>query len=150
MAEEKRAAALAAEECLANGITTFHDAGVSFEDVDLFRQLVDAGELSVRLYVMLSEGNEKLAERIADYRLIGYGDNRLTVRAIKRLIDGALGSHGAWLLEPYDSLPSSTGLNTEPVDALKETARLAVEHDFQLCTHAIGDRGNRETLDIYS
>jgi predicted amidohydrolase YtcJ len=135
---------------LANGITTFHDAGASFEDVDLFRQLVDAGELPVRLYVMLSEGNQQLAERIADYRLIGYGDNRLTVRAIKRLIDGALGSHGAWLLEAYDSLPSSTGLNTEPVDVLKETARLAVEHDFQLCTHAIGDRGNRETLDIYS
>jgi len=150
VAEEKRAAARAAEECLANGITTFHDAGASFEDVDLFRQLVDAGELPVRLYVMLSEGNQQLAERIADYRLIGYGDNRLTVRAIKRLIDGALGSHGAWLLEAYDSLPSSTGLNTEPVDALKETARLAVEHDFQLCTHAIGDRGNRETLDIYS
>lgn len=149
LAEQKRAAELAAKECLARGITTFHDAGVSFDTVDFFRGLVDAGELPIRLYVMLSENNVQLTERIADYRLVGYGDNRLTVRAIKRLIDGALGSHGAWLLEPYDSLPTSTGLNTEPIDAMVEVAQIAVENEFQLCTHAIGDRGNRETLDIY-
>ncbi len=149
LAEQKKAAALAAERCLSWGITTFHDAGVSFETVDFFKQLVDAGELPLRLYVMLSEDNAALAEKMDEYRMIGYGDNRLTVRTIKRLIDGALGSHGAWLLEPYDSRPSSTGLNTEPIDAMKEVAQLAVEHDFQVATHAIGDRGNRETLDIY-
>jgi len=149
LTERRRAAELAANECLARGITTFHDAGVSFETIDFFRDLVDAGELPIRLYVMLSEDNEALTERIAEYRIIGYGDNRLTVRAIKRLIDGALGSHGAWLLEPYDSLPTSTGLNTEPIDAMAETARIALENDFQFCTHAIGDRGNRETLDVY-
>ncbi len=149
LAEQKRAAEMAANECLARGITSFHDAGVSFETVDFFRDMVDAGELPIRLYVMLSEENEALAERSAEYRMIGYGDNRLTVRAIKRLIDGALGSHGAWLLAPYDSLPTSTGLNTDPLDAMAEVARIAIENDFQLATHAIGDRGNRETLDIY-
>ncbi|MCP4898426.1 MAG: amidohydrolase, partial [bacterium] len=149
LAEQKRAAEMAANECLARGITSFHDAGVSFETVDFFRDLVDAGELPIRLYVMLSEGNEALAEKAAEYRMVGYGDNRLTVRAIKRLIDGALGSHGAWLLEPYDSLPSSIGLNTEPIEDMVGVAQIAVANDYQLCTHAIGDRGNRETLDIY-
>jgi predicted amidohydrolase YtcJ len=77
------------------------------------------------------------------------GNNHLTVRSIKHLIDGALGAHGAWLLESYESLPSSTGLNTTPVDVIRETAKIAIENDFQLCVHAIGDRGNREVLDIF-
>jgi predicted amidohydrolase YtcJ len=81
--------------------------------------------------------------------MIGAADNHLTVRTIKRLIDGALGAHGAWLLEPYADLPSSTGLNTESIEEMKETARFAIANGFQLSTHAIGDRGNRETLDIY-
>jgi len=105
--------------------------------------------LKIRLYVMLNASNQELAEKMDAYRMVGYGDNRLTVRSIKRLMDGALGSHGAWLLEPYDDLPTSKGLNTEPLPDMRETARLAIEHDFQLNVHAIGDRANRETLDIY-
>jgi hypothetical protein len=98
---------------------------------------------------MLRVSNEQLAERLSDYRIIGYGDNRLTVRALKRSIDGALGPHGAWLLEPYEDLPSSSGLNTSSIESVEETARLAAEHGFQMNTHAIGDRANREVLDIY-
>ncbi|PWG74949.1 amidohydrolase, partial [Enterococcus hirae] len=63
--------------------------------------------------------------------------------------DGALGAHGAWLLEPYEDLPDSTGLVLEPVEELERTAEIAVEHGFQVNTHAIGTRANRETLDIY-
>ena len=92
---------------------------------------------------------EELTRKLASYRLVGYGGNRLTVRAIKLSLDGALGSRGAWLLEPYTDLPSSTGLNTVPVEQARSTARLAVEHGYQLCVHAIGDRANRETLDIF-
>ena len=80
---------------------------------------------------------------------IGYGNHHLTVRAIKRFMDGALGTHGAWLLDPYDDLPSTSGLNTEELESLRVTARLAAEHGFQLCVHAIGDRANREVLDLY-
>ncbi len=149
-AERVELVRLATQECLSKGITSFHDAGVSFATVDLFKALAERGELDVRLYVMLSEGNARLEERISEYRIIGHGNDHLTVRGIKRLIDGALGSHGAWLLEPYESLPTSTGLNTEPLDAMRETARIAIENGFQLCTHAIGDRGNREALDIYA
>ena len=148
-ADQAKAFELAVQECLSRGITSFHDAGSSFETIDFFKQMVDEGKMGVRLFVMISEGNKRLEKKLQDYRIINYGDRRLTVRAIKRLIDGALGAHGAWLLEPYDSLPMSVGLNTEPIDKMRETARIAIEHDFQLCTHAIGDRGNRETLDIY-
>jgi predicted amidohydrolase YtcJ len=98
---------------------------------------------------MLSESNESLAERLPDYEVRGVGSGHLTVGGIKRLVDGALGSHGAWLLEPYTDLPASVGLNTYPEDELRETARLAAENGLQLCSHAIGDRANRVTLDVY-
>jgi len=78
--------------------------------------MAEEGSLPIRLYVMLSAGNQALAARGASYRMVGAVENRLTVRTIKRLIDGALGAHGAWLLEPYADLPASTGLNTESVD----------------------------------
>lgn len=142
-------ALLAAEECLSKGITSFHDAGSSSKTIELYRKLVNEGKMGVRLYVMISGSNETLAEEIPKYRIINEGNKHLTVRAIKKLIDGALGPHGAWLLEPYEDLPSSTGLNTQSVEDITETARLAIENDFQLCVHAIGDRANRETLDIY-
>jgi predicted amidohydrolase YtcJ len=148
-AEKLKMIELAERTCLENGVTTFHDAGVSFDTIDLYKERVQAKKLGVRLNVMIGESNEALRRRIAGYRIIGMGDHHLTVRTIKRLIDGALGAHGAWLLEPYNSLPTSTGLNTEPIAAMKETARIAIENDFQLATHAIGDRGNRETLNIY-
>jgi hypothetical protein len=111
--------------------------------------MVDEGALGVRLWVMIRQPNERLAELLPEYRMVGYGDDRLTVRAIKVTADGALGSHGAWLLEPYADLPSSTGLNTTSMEDLRETARIAMENDFQLCVHAIGDRANREVLDVY-
>ena len=148
-AEFRRQVELAGEEALRKGITAFHDAGSSFASVDGFKALADEGALPVRLYVMIRTNNEDLRENLADYRLEGYGDGFLTVRSLKRAIDGALGSHGAWLLEPYTDLPTSTGLNTDPVEALDETARIALEHGFQLNIHAIGDRGNREVLDLY-
>ena len=147
--EPRRVALLAQEESFSKGITSFQDAGVGFGTVDLYKEMVDDGSLKIRLWVMIRSSNESLAEKLADYRMIGYGGDLLTVRAIKKSIDGALGSHGAWLLEPYVDLPTSTGLNTTPPDNIEETARLAAENGYQLCVHAIGDRANRETLDIF-
>ncbi len=147
--DPRRLAELASEEALSKGVTSFHDAGVGFETVDLYRRLAEDGKLGVRLYVMIREPNQRLAELLPNYRRIDQGANRLTVRAIKVSVDGALGPHGAWLLEPYADLPSSTGLNTSPMDALAETARLALQHGYQLCVHAIGDRANREVLNVY-
>lgn len=146
--EQLEAVRLATKECLSHGVTSFQDAGSSCAEVDLFRELAGQGKLGVRLWVMLNDENAVLARRLKDYRLVGYRNNFLTVRAIKRMADGALGTHGAWLLEPYDDLPSSTGLNVTPLASLRETADLAIEHDYQLCVHAIGDRANREVLDL--
>jgi predicted amidohydrolase YtcJ len=140
---------LATRECLANGITSFHDAGSSFSLVELLQRMAEEGELGLRLWVMLSEDNESLAVGLPGYRVYRVGGGYLTVGGIKRWVDGALGSHGAWLLEPYTDLPTSTGLNIVTVEELTETARLALEHDLQLCSHAIGDRANRVTIDVY-
>lgn len=141
---------LATRECLEKGVTSFHDAGASFATVDHYRELARRGRLGVRLWVMVNQSNAALAQRLAEYRLIGLGNHHLTVRAIKRFVDGALGVHGAWLLQPYDDLPASTGLNTTSLASLRQTARLAIRHDFQLCVHAIGDRANREMLDMFA
>jgi predicted amidohydrolase YtcJ len=148
-AERVRLAELAAEEALSKGITSFHDAGVSFETVEFYRSLVDEGRLPLRLYVMVRASSEDLAGRLAGTRVVGYGNDRLTVRSIKRSLDGALGSHGAWLLEPYEDLERSSGLPSISLDELRRTAELAVEHDYQLNVHAIGDRANRATLDVF-
>ena len=122
---------LATEECLANGVTSFQDAGASFASVDLFAELCERNELKVRLWVMLNEDNGALAKRLADYRRIGTGHEHLTVRAIKRLVDGALGTHGAWLLAPYADLPASTGLNTLEIASLRRTAQLGSNTAFR-------------------
>ena len=140
---------LASEDLLSKGITSFQDAGSGFETVDLLKALADEGRLPVRMYVMLSGGAESLEGRLDEYRMVGYADNRLTVRSIKQMVDGALGSHGAWLLQPYSDMPSTAGLATTPPEAIERVARLGIEHGYQVNTHAIGDRGNREVLDLY-
>ncbi len=139
----------ATREVVSKGVTSFQDAGSSFREIDAFKELAGNGELGVRLWVMIREPNERLEEKLAAYRTIGYGDNFLTVRGIKRAIDGALGTHGAWLIEPYTDRPETKGFNTTAIEYIEETASLAIDHEYQLCVHAIGDRGNRETLDIY-
>ena len=141
-AERDRAIALAIEECLSNGVTSFQDAGSSLATIDRLRELAEGGQLKVRLWVMMNDANEVLERSLPARRVVGAGNHHLTVRAIKRAIDGALGTHGAWLLEPYDDLPASVGLNTGSVESIRRTAELAVEHDLQLCVHAIGDRAN--------
>ena len=142
---------LAGDEALRHGVTSFHDAGASFEDIDFFKKLEDEGALPIRLYVMVRrETNEEMDELLPHYRMVAEGNDFLTVRSIKRQIDGALGAHGAWLLEPYDDLPGDNpGLVLEEVEDIERTAEIAVQHGFQVNTHAIGDRANREVLDIY-
>ncbi len=148
-AREREKVRLANEELLRKGITSFQDAGSGFDTVDLLKRLADEEGLPVRLYVMLGGGYDQLAGRLDRYRMVGYGGDRLTVRSIKQVVDGALGSHGAWLLQPYADMPSSVGLPTNPPAEIERVARLAIEHGYQVNTHAIGDRGNREVLDLY-
>jgi hypothetical protein len=149
LAELRRIIDLATTECLSKGITSFEDAGSSLETVDVFREMARKSELRLRLWVMLRGSNQELAPNLDRYRMIGEGNNHLTVRAIKHYMDGALGSRGAWLLEPYADKPDSRGLNVEDPAEIRAAAEMAIQHGYQLCVHAIGDRANRETLDIY-
>ena len=148
-AEFRRAVQLAGEEALAFGVTSFQDAGSDFETIDRLRAMAVEGTLPVRLYVMVRrESNEVMDEKLPDYRIIPEGNDFLAVRSIKRQIDGALGSHGAWLLENYIDI-DNTGLVLETVEDITGTAEVAIRHGYQVNTHAIGDRANREVLDIY-
>ena len=141
---------LAADEALRHGITSFQDAGTTLEGIDFFRKLEEEGNLPVRLYVMVRRAsNEVMDEVLPQYKMLPEGNDFLTVRSIKRQIDGALGAHGALLLEPYVDLPSTSGLMLETVEDIERTAEIAVKHGFQVNTHAIGDRGVREVLDLY-
>jgi predicted amidohydrolase YtcJ len=147
--EAQRVIDLAAAETLSKGITSFEDAGSPPDVVARLKTRAEQGRLPLRLWVMLRISNADFKANAARYRVIGAGDNHLTVRAIKRYMDGALGSRGAWLLEPYTDLPSSTGINIEDLKDIEQGARIAIENGYQLCIHAIGDRANREVLNLY-
>lgn len=142
-------ARLAAEECLAKGVTSFHDAGTTLAQAPVLAAMAESGRLGVRLWVMLSDDTAALEAALPGAIQRRVGDGFFTVGGIKRWVDGALGAHGAWLLEPYTDHPDSTGLNIVTAEELSQAARLALAHDLQLCSHAIGDRANRMTLDVY-
>ena len=139
----------AAAEALSKGVTSLHDAGTSLAELDRLAAMSADGGLGVRLWVMLRDEPAKLlAADLSRLRRVD-PDGWLTVRAIKVPFDGALGSRGAWLLEPYADLAGHTGLAvTAPAD-LRRLATRAFEHGYQVCTHAIGDRANRVALDVY-
>jgi predicted amidohydrolase YtcJ len=148
--EMRRMVMLAGEEALRHGITSFQDLGTSFAEVDLLKKMADEGNLPVRLWMAFEEQAADMEGRLAEYRMVGYGNNFLTVRAIgEKVLDGALGTHGGWLLEPYSDLPRSHGLNVVPIEEIEHSARLAMEHDYQLAIQGIGDRAYRELLNIY-
>ncbi|MEP7117355.1 MAG: amidohydrolase [Acidobacteriota bacterium] len=140
---------LAVEAALEQGITSFQDAGENFATIDVLKQAAVDGALGIRLWVMVRDSNEAIKAKLPAYKAVGLNDNHLTIAAIKKTIDGALGSRGAWLLEPYSDAPASTGLNTAPVPEVRELAAIAAANGVQLGVHAIGDRANREVLDIF-
>jgi predicted amidohydrolase YtcJ len=139
---------LGQREALENGITTFVDAGTTVVQARVLRELADRGALQMRLAVLLRDDTAAIAAAMPELRLIDY-QGMLTIRGIKNYVDGALGSRGAWLLAPYSDAPETSGLNTTSLADLETEARLAKEHDLQLAIHAIGDRGNREVLDLF-
>ena len=149
-AELRRMVTLAGEESLRHGITSFQDLGTTFAEVDLIKTMADEGALPVRLFMAFEEQAADMEGRLDDYRMVGYGNNFLTVRTIgEKVLDGALGTHGGWLLEPYSDLPRSYGLNVVPLEEIEASAKLALQHDYQMAIQGIGDRAYRELLDIY-
>ena len=148
--EQRWQAKLAAEEAIANGITSFQDMGSSFETIDLLKRMAEEGTLPIRLYIAIQESADDMQDKLNEYRMIGYGNGYLTVRCIgEKVLDGALGTHGGWLLEPYTDLPRSVGFNVTPVEEIQRSAELAIEHGYQMAIQGIGDRAARVLFDIY-
>lgn len=145
-----RAAELAMQACLEHGITSFQDAGITKDIEVLYRKLAEEGKMKVRVWAMLSgRDSVLLSEYYENGPAVGLGNNFLTLRSIKLYTDGALGSRGAWLLEQYADMPDQYGHETTPMRVVYETSLKALESGLQVCSHAIGDRANREVLDNY-
>jgi hypothetical protein len=139
----------AQDECLRLGLTGVHDAGIGEVTLKVLQRLAREGRLKLRVYAMLCELPEGEPIRV------GIGDNRLTVRSVKLFADGALGSRGAWLLEPYSDYPRDQDGNPyyglrgcDPRDIYRVAVK-ALRSGWQLCVHAIGDRANRRVLDAF-
>ena len=141
---------LAIKACQRNGITSFHDAGVSQSTIDRYMRFKENGKLGLRVYAMVSGPNRELTKNWLDRGpMIDSSDHLLTVRSIKLNCDGALGNRGAWLLEEYSDMPGEYGLETLPMDYVLEISKAGLERGFQVNSHAIGDRTNREVFDRY-
>lgn len=148
---EKKAKAfdLAVKACHRNGITSFHDAGIGSQTLKFYENAKAANKMNVRIYAMLRGGDKDLLNEWYKKGPFIDPDNRLTIRSIKLSCDGALGSRGAWLLEPYTDRPGHFGHETLPMEMVQETALNGLRNGFQVCSHAIGDRANKEILDRY-
>lgn len=145
-ADIREAIRLATEECLAKGITYFDDAGTDLRTIALYRELEQKGQLGVRLYAMI-RGLDTLKRFGAPQP--GGPDSFLTVRSLKLSIDGALGSRGAKLIEPYVDDPGNTGLWVTDPAVVREAALYGIRNGFQVNVHAIGDAGNKTVLDAF-
>jgi hypothetical protein len=137
----------AANECARLGLTTVHDAGVPQQVIDGYRSLIRKRQLPIRIYAMIQNSPELIDAWLARGPEVG---DYLTVRAIKLIDDGALGSRGAALLEPYADDPANRGLLILDRAFIRSIAERAIPRGFQVNTHAIGDRANHETLLAYA
>jgi len=145
----KIALELAARECLRNGLTSVGEARVTPIMLQAFREMVKKGRLPLRVYAMLDGSNSALIDEWLSRGPEVDPNHRLTIRCIKVFADGALGSRGAALFEPYSDAPETKGLITTPESDLYSLTRRALERGFQMATHAIGDAANRQVLDAY-
>jgi predicted amidohydrolase YtcJ len=146
---------LAVQNEISKGITGFVDQGEDFKTIDwLKRQVAEGvadGSFPLRLYVNVGVLDVASLDRnLAKYKIIGYADHHFTVRGVgEDVSDGALGTRSAWFLKPYSDAPGITGKNVTPMGDLEKIARIAARDGFQVSIHAIGDRANREVLDMY-
>ncbi len=147
--KDKKAFELAVAACQRNGITGFHDAGIGKETIALYEQMKAEDKMKLRIYAMLTGWDKELLGEWYEKGPMIDPEHLVTIRSVKLNCDGALGSRGAWLLEPYADRPGHFGHETLPMEFVKETALNGLRNGFQVCAHAIGDRANREILDRY-
>jgi predicted amidohydrolase YtcJ len=148
-AENEQAILAAIAEANRVGLTGIHDAGVDKEIIDLYEQLAAAGTYDLRNYVMISDDSLTLPYYLDRGPAHALHDGRIWLRSIKVVADGALGSRGAALIEPYADEPDFSGLVIATTDEIREIAIQGLAHGFQVNVHAIGDRANRIALDAF-
>ncbi|MFM9911025.1 MAG: amidohydrolase [Chitinophagaceae bacterium] len=141
---------LAEEDCLKKGVTSFQDAGSSFQQVQWMKELAQQNKFKIRHWAMVREGYASLQKSKNIFPITNEGGGYLTVKSVKVSLDGALGSYGAWLLEPYTDRAGWLGQNTFSIDSLRAIAEFCWANNLQLCVHAIGDRANRETINLFA
>jgi len=146
----KTAVLKAQEMCLASGLSQVHDMGLGAEGLSILKELEKAGQLKLRIYAMVDGDAKELEELFkAGPRIPTTDAQLLSIRGVKYFVDGALGSRGAALFEPYEDDAKNRGLILTPLPKLEQRIRLAKKHGFQVSIHAIGDRGNHAVLDLY-
>jgi predicted amidohydrolase YtcJ len=138
----------AVAELVSLGITSVHDAGIDVPQAEVYMSMADDGELDVRIYAMTSGAGEVLDAIGAP--IVAYGDDRLDIASVKLYGDGALGSHGAALIEPYSDDPENRGLPFWTDDELLAMTKKSMAMGFQVGIHAIGDFGNRQALNAFA
>ncbi|WP_240911388.1 amidohydrolase family protein [Paludisphaera soli] len=148
--EDLRKRTLAAQDrILAYGLTGIHDAGVSRSEAEVFAELDREGLLKIRVYAMASPPSGREVEFVSKPPASPSG-GRFEMRAIKLFIDGAMGSRGALLFEPYADDPHNTGLLLIDPETLEKTTVAALKNGWQVAVHAIGDKGNALVLDAFA
>ncbi|HMJ46121.1 MAG TPA: amidohydrolase, partial [Ferruginibacter sp.] len=147
-AEKSRTALLLAQaNCFATGLTSVHDCGVSYKNVELIEALQKTGDLKMRINAMLSDTKNNYDQAFKRGKI---KTDRLNVSSFKVYADGALGSRGASLLQPYSDKPEWSGFLLSPPAHFDSVANIIAQKGWQMCTHAIGDSGNRTMLNIYA
>jgi predicted amidohydrolase YtcJ len=137
----------AQENCFAVGLTTVADCGLMYKDVQTIDGLQKEGKLNMRMYIMLSDDSANYKRYLGDGP---YKTDKMYVKGVKVYADGALGSRGACLLQPYSDKPGWSGFLLSSKSHFDSVADMLVKTDFQMCTHAIGDSANRTMLNIYN
>jgi predicted amidohydrolase YtcJ len=139
----------ATAECASVGLTSVQEMGVDSSQVALYKKMIDENNFPLRVYAAIDGPGELWNTMKRGGKLVGYGNNKLTIGALKLYVDGALGSRGAALIEPYSDDPNNRGLTMYAKEQLQNMVDEALTHGFQVCTHAIGDRANHIILDVY-
>jgi predicted amidohydrolase YtcJ len=147
--EMREAIRRATEECASVGLTSVHEMGVDTIQVDLYKKMIDEDSFPLRVYGAIDGSGALWTQMKKDGKLIGYGNNKLTIGALKLYVDGALGSRGAALIDPYSDDPNNRGLTVLSREELEHWVEESLDYGFQVCTHAIGDRANHLILDVY-
>lgn len=145
--EYRRAFLAAFKELTSLGLTSIHDAGISIEEAEVYMSMADNGEMSMRIYAMLWEAGANL-DAIGK-PIIAYGNDRLDIRSVKLMSDGALGSRGAAMIDPYEDDTENRGLRMYTQAEVNAKVKKANDMGFQVGIHAIGDFGNRQSLDAF-